>query len=211
MRIIKKSDENEMVSEFLKMEIASTRYGLKIESILREINVSKRVITDGNIADENENRIRAEILGIFRGYKKDAEIFENFPSPVEWVWAVFDKEDLSKIIYIEYSYWNEISNFTGSPLEAAKTILSGKTIYDVPNDGFIQAARKLRDGHKFPPLIFLTEQNENRFIILEGHLRMTAFCLEPELFRNVPVLLGYCSSEGLNKWYGEMPEKRYTH
>jgi hypothetical protein len=205
MKIIKDSNENEMVYEFLKMEIASERFASEIEAILNEMQISKEMITNGNITDERENRIRAEILGKFRGYKRDAEIFENFPVSVNWVWAFFGEEDLPKIIYIEYSYWNEISNFTGSPLEAAETIKSGKTVYDVPNDGFIKAAQRLKDGHVFPPLIFLTDENETRFIILEGHVRMTAFCLEPELFHDVPVLLGYCSREELNKWYGEMP------
>jgi hypothetical protein len=206
MRKIRRSSEAEMVYEFLKMEIVSERYAERIEAILSEMQVSREVVTDGNITDDCENRVRAEILGKFRGYKKDAEIFQNFPSAADWFWAVFGKEDLEKIIYIEYSYWNEISSFTGSPVEAAKTVLSGKRIFDVPNDGFIKAARKLKNGHIFPPLIFMTDENESRFIILEGHARMTAFCLEPEYFHDVPVLLGYCSCQELNKWYGEMPK-----
>ena len=114
------------------------------------------------------------------------------------MWTVFDR-DISKIVYIEYSYWNELSNYTGSPLEAAKTILSGKIIYDVPNDGFFKGAQSLKDGYKFPPLIFLTDKNESRYIILEGHVRMTAYGLVPELFYSVPVLLGYYEYEELKK------------
>jgi hypothetical protein len=206
MKKIKLSNENEMVYEFLKMEIDSERFKKQIEAVLGEMLLNTDIITNGNIMSEKENALRIEILKRFRGYK-DEELFENFPANVEWMWTEFDREDISKIIYIEYSYWNEISNYTGSPLEAAKTILSGKTVYDVPNDSAIEGAKKLREGHKFPPLIFLTDASEERYIILEGHGRMTAYGLVPDLFENVSVLLGYCDYEDLNKWYGKMPER----
>ncbi|MCL2422138.1 MAG: hypothetical protein FWD03_09800, partial [Defluviitaleaceae bacterium] len=140
------------------------------------------------------------------GYRTK-EIFENFPKNIQWVWAIFDPVDISKIIYIEYSYWNELSNYTGSPLEAAKTILSGKTIFDVPNDGFISGAEKLKTGHTFPPLICLTDENEQRFILLEGHGRMTSYGLVPHLFQDVSALLGCCDSKALDRWYGKMPDR----
>jgi hypothetical protein len=198
MHKIGKSNENEMVYEFLKMEITSDRFAEKIESILKEMDISKDIITDGNTISERENVLRAEILKRFRGYRSK-ELFENFPSKINWIWALFDREDISKILYIEYSYWNELSDYTGSPLEAAKTILSGKTIYGVSNDRSIEGAQRLKEGHRFPPLIFLTDESESRYIILEGHGRMTAYGLVPSLFQNVSVLLGYCTLEELNK------------
>jgi hypothetical protein len=206
MQKIKPSHENEMVFEFLKMELGSDRYAERIEAVLEALRIDKKIITNGNINSERENALRTEVLRRFRGYR-DEEVFRNFPAKIDWVWAVFDEEDMSKIFYIEYSYWNEISNYTGSPLEAAKTIRSGKTVFDVPNDGFVNAARKIKEGHKFPPLICLTDKSESRYIILEGHCRMTAYGLVPELFQNIVVLLGYCEREELNSWYGEMPKR----
>ena len=206
MKKIKPSSENEMIYEFLKMEINSDRYREQIEDILNEMQVNRDIIIKGNIISEQENALRAEILKRFRGWR-DEELFENFPLNIEWVWTEFEREDILKIIYIEYSYWNELSNYTGSPLEAAKYVLSGRTLYDMPTDGAISDAQWLIDGNKFPPLIFLTDKSEERYIILEGHCRMTAYGLVPVLFENVSVLLGYCDSEELNKWYGEMPKR----
>lgn len=206
MKKLNSSNENEMIYEFLKMEITSNRYKEQIETVLKELHIGNDVITTGNIESEEENALREKILKHFRGWKNN-ELFENFPKKINWTWCVFDKEDISKILYINYSYWNELSNYTGSPLEAAKTILSGKTVYDVPNDGSIKGAQKLKEGHTFPPLIMLTGENENRYIILEGHGRMTAYGLVPELFKNVSVLLGYCDYDELNRWYGKMPAR----
>ena len=207
MKIIKQSTENEMIYEFLKMEIASIRYAEQIKSILDELHLSTEIITNGNILSQQENAARAEMLNRFRGYGRNEELFTNYPASVNWVWAIFGNEDIEKIKYIEYSYWNELSNYTGSPAEAAKTIRAGKTIYDVPNDGFLIAAQKLKNGCTFPPLICLTDETESRYILLEGHLRMTAYALEPEFFQNVSVLVGYCSGEALDKWYGVMPKQ----
>lgn len=204
MKKVRHSNENEMVYEFLKMEISSGRYSEKILNILQDMQIGKNIVVDGNISDEQENALRTEIMGRFRGYKKNSELFENFPVNIDWYWTVFDNADISKIIYINYSYWNEISNYTGSPVEAAKTILSGRTIYDVPNDGFFEALKFIEDGNIFPPIIMLTDKSESRYIILEGHCRMTAYGLKPELFSNVSVLLGYCEDSELKAWYGEM-------
>jgi len=204
MRKIRSSNEDEMVYEFLKMEISSERYKTQIETILKELRIDRDLIISGNIMSAQENILRAEILKRFRGYR-DKELFENFPENIEWIWTKFDQEDISKIRYIEYSYWNELSNYTGSPLEAARTILSEKTVYGVPNDAFIEGAQKIKDGYIFPPLIFLTDKDEGYYVILEGHSRMTAYGLVPDLFQDVSVLLGYCDSGSLDKWYGEMP------
>jgi hypothetical protein len=210
MKKIKPSNENEMVCEFLKMELNSARYSKPITALLEEMGVTDDIIINGDIISERENALRADILRRFRGWR-DLELFKNFPTKIDWHWSVFDNEDIYKIVYIEYSYWNELSHYTGSPLVAAKTILSGQTIYDVPNDWFLKGVQQLKEGCKFPPMIFLTDAIESRYIILEGHGRMTAYGLVPELFQDVSVLLGYCEHEELNAWYGKMPicaEKR---
>ena len=208
MTILKPSTENEMVLHFLKMEYQSERWAGEIEAALENLGVNPKIITSGNLDSEEENAARVAVLGQFRGYPT-AELFTNFPEEIDWCWAVFGGDDLPRIFYIEYSYWNELSNYTGKPIEAAKTIAMGKTIFDVPNDGFLKAAKHLElqteSENAFPPMIFLTDST--RYIILEGHLRMTAYALVPEAFENVSVILGRCSSADLDKWYGTMPEK----
>ena len=45
-------------------------------------------------------------------------------------------QDIDNIYYIDYDYWNELSNGTSKPTEAAKVIKSGKEIYEVSNQPF---------------------------------------------------------------------------
>lgn len=206
MRKIRPSNEDEMVFEFLKMEINSDRYREQIEKILAEMQADRAIVTNGDIKSKQQNILRSEILRRFRGWRNE-ELFENFPEKIDWAWTEFEKEDMAKIFYIVYSYWDEISNYTGSPLEAAKEILAGKTVFGEPTTAFIEIAQKLKEGHKFAPMIFLTDEKKSRYIIVEGHARMTAYGLAPEYFENIPVLLGCCDSAELNRWHGEMPEK----
>ena len=85
------------------------------------------------------------------------------------------------------------------PSDAAKTIRNEIRIYDVANDGFWQAAEYVKAGGRFPKLFFLTADYEN-FVIVEGHLRMTAYALVPEYFNEVEAIVGKCSREQLAQW-----------
>ena len=200
MKKIKITSEDEMVLEFLKMELNSDRFSNEILRVLKDMGLDETLITKGNLLDSNENETRSKILGDFRGYKQNKDLFENFPNNISWYWAILEAEDLSKIKYVNYSYWNKLSNYTSSPLEAAKTIVSGKEIYDVSNEGFLKALDYLRTGKKFPPLILLTDMNNDDLIILEGHKRITAYAIDPSYFKNVSALIGFCSSEDLANW-----------
>jgi hypothetical protein len=44
------------------------------------------------------------VLAFLRG-----EIFEGFPEVVDWYYGVLQPDQLSRIRFIEYSYWNELS------------------------------------------------------------------------------------------------------
>lgn len=82
---------------------------------------------------------------------------------------------------------------------AAQTIRDGIEIYEQSNTGFLKAAEFVKNGGKFSRPIFLTSDLEH-FVIVEGHLRITAFALAPEHFHNVECFVGKCSSNDLGKW-----------
>jgi hypothetical protein len=55
--------------------------------------------------------------------------------------------------YIEYSYWNELSGGSRLPGDAAERIRAGVRVSGVSNGRFIAAARAVRRGERFSPLI----------------------------------------------------------
>lgn len=199
VKIIRQSSENEMISEFLKAEFTSERFSEQVKCALEKLDLKESIVFSADLKNETENADRKKLLGEFRGYGEERELFENFPTDFEWSLCSFSSADLKKIRYIDYDYWNDLSAGTHMPLSAAETIRNGVLIYGLSNDNFLHAAEYIKSGGIFPKLFFLTSDYEN-FVIVEGHLRMTSYALVPECFNNVEVIVGKCSREELNKW-----------
>lgn len=199
MNILRASSEAEMISEFLKAEFCSERFSEQIKEVMEELLVDDKIILSADLNNTDENDARKKLLGEFRGYGLNRELFERFPAEITWSLCNFANGDLSKIRYIDYSYWNELSQGTKSPLTAAQTILNGTEIYEQNNAGFIKAAEFIKSGGKFFRPILLTSDFEH-FVIVEGHLRITAFALVPEYFNNVECFVGNCNDDDLKNW-----------
>lgn len=199
MNILRSSSEDEMIAEFLKTEYHSERFSEQIKKIMKDLLLDDGIILSANLNNTGENAARKKLLGEFRGYGLNRELFENFPNEIEWSLCNFLSRDLNTIRYIDYSYWNELSQGTHSPLIAAQTILKGIEIYNQSNAGFINAAEFIKRGGKFARPILVTFDFEH-FVIVEGHLRITAFALASEHFNHIECFVGKCSSDALKKW-----------
>lgn len=200
MKILRESTENEMILEFLKAESTSERFSEKLEKAMVDLGFDEEIITKADLQSELQNAQRKKLLGVFRGYGEGRELFERFPTRfIEWNLCSFSASDLEKIRYIDYSYWNELSAGTGKPLAAAETVRKGIRIFDVSNDRFLRAAEYIKAGGTFPKLFFVTSDYES-FVIVEGHLRMTAYALLPKYFDKVEVIVGKCDRDELNLW-----------
>lgn len=199
MKMMCDSSEAEMVFEFLRTEFYSDRFSEQLKKAMNSLSIDDQILLSANLENKEENALRKELLGEFRGYGRNQELFENFPSQIEWSICSFSKDDLEKIKYIDYSYWNELSAGTRSPLTAAKAVREGITIYGQSTEGFLNAAKYLEDGGLFQNMIFLTA-DFNSFIIVEGHLRMTAYALTPNHFDNIRCIVGKCSQSDFDAW-----------
>jgi len=197
MKKIRDSSEDEMVLTFLQEEIESERFKDGIYDALSKLNLDETLIRNANLLDNEENKLRKQVLGIFRGYP-DKEIFENYPKIIKWEFVKFEAEDLDHIYYIDYDYWNELSKNTSKPTVAAQTVFEGIEIFDVPNNQFFDAQKFLLHND-FPPVIAYTCGNGN-FLLLEGHKRMTAYAMTPSRFPGSKGLIGFCSHEGVENY-----------
>ena len=200
MKISGNSSENEMVSLFLSEEIKSERWKNEIVKIMELNNIKNNVILNPNLNDENENNLRKQILKQFRGYN-NTEIFENFPQNMKWNWAILDKNDIQKIKYIKYDYWEELSNGIRLAKDSVKNIQNNIEIFEVKNDNFIKLSEYIKNGNIFDPLIIIaSNENNEKMVVLEGHVRLTAICLSIEYINEIKVLIGFVKEDKLNKW-----------
>ena len=200
MKILRSSSEAEMLLCFLKAEYTSPRFAEDLHAAMAQCHAEPELILQGDPENEMENALRAEVMGQFRGYGRDEELFQNFPvGKADWVYAQLEAEDLARIRYIDYSYWNEISNGTSCPLDAVGNIRADHRIFDVPHDRFLAGEQFLRSGGKFPPIVLLWSE-KGPYVIVEGHLRMTAYALAPEFFPGTFCYLGTCTQDELKRW-----------
>lgn len=199
MKMIRDSSEAEMILEFLRTEFYSDRFSEQLKKVMNSLSINEQILLSADLDNDAENALRKEVLGEFRGYGRNKELFENFPSQIEWSICSFSEDDLEKIKYIDYSYWNELSAGTRSPLTAAKAVRKGVIIYGQSTDGFLQATKYIENGGRFQNMIFLTA-DFNSFVIVEGHLRMTAYALTPSHFDNIQCIVGKCSQSDFDAW-----------
>jgi hypothetical protein len=176
VRVIGDSGEEEMVACFLLGELTSRRFGAGIRQALAAVGESEHLLTDANLADPVANRARRDLLGATRGYGENRDVFEDFPARVRWIRAVLTPDELARVRYIEYSYWNELSGGSRLPGDAAERIQAGVRVFGVSNRRFVTAARAVRRGEPFSPLI-LAGRRRDTLVCLEGHLRLTAYAL----------------------------------
>lgn len=195
MRILRDASEEEMVLTFLKEELDSRRFREPILEALTEAGASEELILEGDISSERQNVLRRQVLGFFRGYP-DREIFENYPRDIVWKYAAFEAADISKLRYVDYDYWNDLSKGTSSPIQAAETIRKGEKIYGISNQYYLAGKELLEQGKSFSPLIVLTCGNDV-YLLLEGHCRATAYALLPEAFEGTEAYVGFCSVDAL--------------
>lgn len=197
LKIVSQVQEDEVIAEFLFAEVNSDRFKEGILNALGDHDLN--LLIKPNLNDQAENQIRRDILGQTRGFGRNTDLFENFPTEVKWYKAFFEKQDLNEVMYINYSYWNELSSNTRLPLQASKNIMSQIEVFGISNQGFLDINLALKNGKVFPRLIFVSMNENSRVIVLEGHARLTAYYLDNDYIPDeLEVIIGF--SDKFSVW-----------
>jgi hypothetical protein len=126
-------------------------------------------------------------------------VFGRFPSALEWSRALLSREEVLGIRYIDWHRWLRISGGTRLPSEAATLIRSG-AIAGVTAAEHEPIAAALRSASPPPRLIVVAPPDRSRLVVVEGHVRLTAYALFPEyLPEELEILLGV--SDEIERWW----------
>lgn len=177
MELVTDITEHEMIATFLSAELRSTRFNAQIVQHLEHLQLDRSLIETPDLANKTENALRLQLLGDYRGYKQQRELFEYFPSALLWQRFELTQQELLSVQYINYSYWNELSQNTRLPGTAAEAVRQGRDVYGQSSSIFLRAADAFRAGAVFPELILVRSGVDRPLVVLEGHLRLTAFAL----------------------------------
>ncbi len=197
MKIIASTTDPHVVLEFLKAELNSERFSHVLKDALSSEETEETIISSPNLTDLTQNMQRELVLGRYRGWKRNQFIFHNFPSDVHWYEIELTQNDISALLYINYSYWIKLSNGSKKVGDAAMTIAMGKEVMEQSNQRFLEVANEIRANKQFPKIILVSDSLEGDLTILEGHLRATAYALA-ETPKTIKALLG--TSSGISTW-----------
>jgi hypothetical protein len=198
VRRLGRVDEAEVVAVFLVAELESDRFGPPIRKALSRDGVELSVVAAPDLADRGENAYRRELLGELRGWGRSEGLFGRFPDDVEWFRALLTPPEVASILYIDWDWWLMLSGGTRRPSDAAARIRAGEVEGSL--EWYRAIAVRLRSGPQVPEMIVVRSTKEAApLVVLEGHVRLTAFMLFPE---HVPdeleVLLG--ESPAMEAW-----------
>jgi hypothetical protein len=123
-----------------------------------------------------------------RQWREREGLFGGFPDDVAWERVALARDEVLAILYINWDWWLTVSNGTRLATVAAK--VQGRDA----GDRAIAAAAATN-----PELIVVTDRERAKLVLLEGHVRLTAYAAFPEcLPEELDVYLGV--SPRIGEW-----------
>ena len=179
MRVLSSVTEDEMIAVFLRGELNSQRYGDKLRALLARHAWSEDVLLRPDLRDPATNRHRRQLLEEHRGYERREGLFLHFPQGIEWFRAELERDEVLDIVYINWNWWLKLSGGSRRPVDAARRIRAGEVPGETA-DGYEPLAAALRRNPAPPELIAVTTPDHSQLVLVEGHIRLTAYALYPE-------------------------------
>ncbi len=199
MEILNNISEDEVTAIILNYNMHSLRFVNGLKELLRKHGLDEKIATNPDLRNDNENLLRKQFVQSLDGSNIGGYLNKNFPNNVVWKKAQLSKKDLQKIKYIDYSYWNKLTNHTRLVRDGANSIKKGIVIFNESNQGFWDAFEALKKGKKFPAPILVTKNINSDLVVIDGHLRLTVYLLDEHYTPNkIEAIIGY--SENFSSW-----------
>jgi hypothetical protein len=113
---------------------------------------------------------RADVAERQRQWRERDGLFYGFPDDLEWERVALSRDEMLAILYINWDWWLMVSNGTRRATVAVE--VQGRD----EGDRAIAAAAATN-----PELIVVTTPKRAKVVLLEGHVRLTAYAAYPEL------------------------------
>jgi hypothetical protein len=172
----------EVVALFLRGEWDSGRNGSAQREWLAHLRLDPALVLEPDLDSAVENQQRATLLGRLRGWRTEM-LFAGFPADARWYEVRLTPQEFAELRYIrdgDAGGWTLASNGTRRVADAVSTLREGPssdpTVADIERRAVDLAAR-VDGGQVCPPIIVCGESADGPLVILEGHLRATAYGL----------------------------------
>jgi hypothetical protein len=198
MRLIRAIGEDEMIAVFLGAELDSDRYGETLRTLLARDARAVDVLRRPDLSDPVENTYRRKLLDEHRAYEQREGLFFGFPGGIDWFRAALGPDEVLDILYIDWDWWLRLSGGSRRPRDAARRVRAGE-VDGVSAEEHQSVAAALEGSRPQPELIAVTNAARSPLVLVEGHVRLTAYALFPAyLPEELEVLLGI--SDQIAEW-----------
>ncbi|TDO31426.1 hypothetical protein C8E87_6850 [Paractinoplanes brasiliensis] len=129
-----------------------------------------------DLTSAEENRARERALATARGWRAEG-LFEGFPDRVDWFHGSLPPDALARVLFIDYSYWNELSGGSRRPADVRATLESGALpgwVTEIGTDWCFELAARLATTPTVDDLIVMATPSLDKMVLLEGHARLSA-------------------------------------
>lgn len=196
----RRAAEPEVVLAFLRGEIDSERFGNDLRHALIDAG-GLELVRSPDLGSAEENQARRLALAAARGWR-DMELFQGFPEQVEWYHGVLAPDDLERVHFIDYSYWNELSGGSRRPSDVLATLQAGRLptwLTDLGTSWCFEFAAQLANAQLVDDLIVMGTPDLSKLVLLEGHARLTAIFVG-QLQRHLTVRAYLGLSAAIKQW-----------
>lgn len=122
----------------------------------------------------------AEVEERKRQWREREGLFDGFPEDVTWERVALVRDEVLAVLYINWDWWLTVTN--GTRLATVAAEVQGRD----EGDRAIAAAAATN-----PELIVVSDPSREKLVLLEGHVRLTAYAAYPEyLPEELEVYLG---------------------
>ncbi len=193
MKYLRRSNEAEVIAEFLKNEFYHEEFHADRE-------LFEHLVLGADLSSEDENDLRRALL-----FRRRGHMWRELPSDTQWWEVELENDDLRSIRVFPRAQWRKIAAESFLLCDIADRIRSLR--FSVSNRDFIARVQSLsyrlrvQQDHSAILLIGMDEQHP--LTILEGNHRLTAALLaDPSMFVNrFRVFCGLSPKMSCSCWY----------
>jgi hypothetical protein len=198
MRVVRSAPADEVTATFLRGDLESPRFRDRLLGLLRADGADPKRIARPDLGDPEANAYRRGLLGRQHEWLAGPHVFGDFPGGLDWSLEALTPDEVLAIRYIDWDWWLTISGGTRSPVDAAARIRRGE-IAGSSAEEHEPIARRLGSADPPPELIVVGPADRSRLVVVEGHVRLTAYALFPEFLPDeLEVLVGV--SDEIRRW-----------
>jgi hypothetical protein len=168
-----------------------------LSALLARDGREPNVLRNPDLAAADDNAYRRRLLDEHRAYERREGLFLDFPREIDWFRAELDREELLDVLFINWDWWLRITAGSRRPRDAALRIRAGE-VEGVTAEEHEPVAAALSSGTQ-PELIAVTTPAQSPIVLVEGHVRLTAYALFPEhVPQELEIVLGI--SDAATHW-----------